>query len=58
MGERLRRHAEAEIDRFWAQRLEATFQQEKVKPQKEAILAVYEKRVAVAAFGGANLIEE
>jgi hypothetical protein len=39
MGERLRRHAEAEIDRFWAQRLEATFQQEKVKPQKEAILA-------------------
>ncbi len=39
MGERMRRHAETQIDRFWANRLEATYQQEKVKPQKEAILA-------------------
>ncbi len=38
MGERLRRLAETQVDRFWRERMEATFQQEKVKPQKEAIL--------------------
>ncbi len=31
--------AEGDINHFWQERLEATFQQEKVKPQKEAILA-------------------
>ncbi len=39
MGERLRRLAEAQVDRFWRERMEATYQQEKAKPQKEAILA-------------------
>ena len=39
MGERLRRRAETEVDRFWRERMEANFQQEKVKPQKQAILA-------------------
>jgi hypothetical protein len=39
MGERMRRLAEAQVDRFWRERMEATYQQEKAKPQKEAILA-------------------
>lgn len=39
IGEPMRRRAERQVDRFWMARLEATYQQEKVKPQKQAILA-------------------
>ncbi len=39
MGEKLRREAEADVDRFWRERMEATWQQELVKPQRQAILA-------------------
>lgn len=39
IGEPMRRRAERQVDRFWMTRLEATYQQEKVKPEKQAILA-------------------
>ena len=39
IGEPMRRRAERQVDRFWMARLEATYQQEKVKPEKQALLA-------------------
>lgn len=39
ISEPMRRRAERQVDRFWMARFEATYQQEKVKPQKQAILA-------------------
>ncbi|MBS0532783.1 MAG: hypothetical protein JSR72_01880 [Proteobacteria bacterium] len=39
VGEPMRRRAERQVDRFWMARLEATYQQEKVKPDKQTILA-------------------
>lgn len=39
IGEPMRRRAERQVDRFWMARLEANYQQEKVKPEKQAILA-------------------
>ena len=39
IGEPMRRRAERQVDRFWMARLEATYQQEKAKPQKPAMLA-------------------
>lgn len=39
IGEPMRRRAERQVDRFWMARLEATYQQEKVKPEKQAIVA-------------------
>lgn len=39
IGEPMRRRAERQVDRFWMARLEANYQQEKVKPQKQAMLA-------------------
>ncbi len=39
IGEPMRRRAERQVDRFWMARLEAAYQQEKSKPQKQAIVA-------------------
>jgi hypothetical protein len=39
IGEPMRRRAERQVDRFWMARFEATYQQEKARPQQEAILA-------------------
>ena len=39
VGEPMRRRVERQVDRFWMARLEATYQQEKAKPQKEAMVA-------------------
>jgi hypothetical protein len=38
IGEPMRRRAERQVDRFWMARLEANYQQEKIKPQKQAIV--------------------
>ncbi len=39
MDERMRHKAEADITNFWRERLEATYQWDKVKPQKQEIIA-------------------
>jgi hypothetical protein len=39
IGEPMRRRAERQVDRFWMARLEATYQQDKTKPEKQAIVA-------------------
>lgn len=38
VGEPMRRRAERQVDRFWMARLEANYQQEKIKPQKQAMI--------------------